>query len=123
MGAAWDRVAKEVWKGRMMARRNKYNAKKTEIDGFVFDSKKEARRYQDLTLLERAGEITELECQPKFPIYVNQEKVCTYIADFRYLDIKENAYIVEDVKGVKTAIYRLKKKLMKAAYGIEIRET
>ena len=103
--------------------RSKYNAKKTEVDGYVFDSKKEARRYQELVLLEGAGEIAELECHPKFPIYVNQEKVCTYIADFRYLDIQKNAYIVEDVKGVKTAIYRLKKKLMKAAYGIEIIET
>ena len=102
---------------------NKYNAKKTEVDGFVFDSKKESRRYQELVLLEKDGEIDELQCHPKFPIFVNGEKVCTYIADFRYLDIQKNAYIVEDVKGVKTAIYRLKKKLMKAANGIEIRET
>ena len=102
---------------------SKYNAKKTEVDGFVFDSKKEAARYQQLVLMERAGEIAELQCQPKFPIYVNDIKVCTYIADFRYLDIAKNAYIVEDVKGIKTSIYRLKKKLMKACYGIDVFET
>jgi len=121
MGAAWDRVAKEVWKGRMMARRNKYNAKKTEIDGFVFDSKKEAQRYQDLMLLERAGEIEVIEIHPFWKLVVNGVLIGRYTADFMY---RENgAVVVEDVKGVRTRDYVLRKKLMKALYGIEIRET
>jgi len=74
-----------------------------------------------LRLLERAGEISNLELQPKFPITVNGTKVCTYIADFAYFTPKEK--IVEDVKGVLTPMYRLKKKLTEAVYrGVKITE-
>jgi hypothetical protein len=67
-------------------RKSKYAAIPTIVDGIRFASKKEARRYTELKLLERAGEITCLELQPKFPCVVNGKKVCTYIADFAYLD-------------------------------------
>lgn len=100
---------------------SKYNSVKTEVDGFVFDSKAEAHRYSELKLAEKAGEITELELQPKYPVEVNGSKICTYIADFRYKDGDGNQ-IVEDVKGVKTPVYRLKKKLVEALYWIEITE-
>ena len=101
---------------------SKYHAIKTEVDGFVFDSKREAARYSELKLAEMSGDITDLELQPKFPIVVNGEKICTYIADFRYKE-RDGTEIVEDCKGMKTAVYRLKKKLMRAVCGIVILET
>jgi hypothetical protein len=92
-----------------------------------FDSKKEARRYQQLKLMEKAGEITGIKVHPKFPIMVNGEKICTYIADFEYWTKFKNVSkcperVIEDVKGVKTAVYQLKKKLMFACHGISIVE-
>ena len=107
--------------GRLDHPMSKYNAVKTEVDGFVFDSKAEARRYSELKLLERVGEIEKLELQPKFPIVVNGKKIATYIADFKY--ISYGSLVIEDVKGMKTPIYRLKKKLVEAIYSIEIKET
>lgn len=117
---------------KLTQKKNKYKNDKVEYSGIKFDSKKQARRYQDLKLLERAGEIKELEIEPSFPIEVNGVKVCIYKADFGY---REQIYnksgmklywdrIVEDVKSepTKTPVYRLKKKLMKAIYNIEVRE-
>ena len=106
---------------------NKYHNIKTEIDGITFASKAEARRYQELKLMERAGVIGELELQPSFALVVNGTKICRYVADFKYLDKEkstnaEDCRVVEDVKGVKTPAYRLKKKLMKAIHGIEVQE-
>lgn len=100
---------------------SKYRNKKTEVDGIIFDSKKEAARYQELSLLQQAGEIRGLILQPKFDITVQHTKVCTYKADFEYVD-NDGALVVEDAKGIKTPVYRLKKKLMRAVYGIEIKE-
>jgi hypothetical protein len=101
--------------------RNKYRAVKTVVDGIKFDSKKEAARYQQLKLLERAGEIMELTLQPRFDLIVNGVKCGFYKADFQYLEVGK--YVVEDVKGMKTPVYNLKKKLVKAIYGIDIFET
>ena len=100
---------------------NKYHAQKTEVDGIWFASKKEANRYIELRLLERAGEISDLKLQPRFPIVMNGIKVCTYIADFQYID--KGKVVTEDVKGVKTPTYKIKKKLVKAVYNIDILET
>ena len=101
---------------------NKYGAKKTEIDGFVFDSKAESRRYSELKLLEKAGEIRDLELQPNYAIVVNKTYIAAYFSDFRYFDITRKEIVVEDVKGMKTPVYRLKKKLVEAIYGIHIME-
>jgi len=98
-----------------MKRASKYAAIKTEVDGLVFASKKEAKRYSELRLLERAGEIAALELQPKFPCVVNGQKVCVYIADFAYLNA-QGSRVIEDVKGMKTRVYRIKKKLVEALY-------
>lgn len=103
--------------------KTKYNNKKTIVDGIKFDSQKEARRYGELMLLVKTGQVKELRLQVRYPIVVNEVKVCTYVADFVYLDLFDGKRIVEDVKGVKTAIYRLKKKLMKAVHNINILET
>tara|TARA_X000001388_G_scaffold67229_1_gene54460 strand:+ start:1564 stop:1905 length:342 start_codon:yes stop_codon:yes gene_type:complete len=109
---------------------NKYKAIRTEVDGIMFHSKKEAKRYSELKLLEKAGEISQLELQPKFIIQIEGIKICNYIADFRYIDKKAQGTngqmgttVVEDVKGVLTPVYRLKKKLVEALYPyVKIRE-
>ena len=100
----------------------KYRAKVTWVDGIRFASKKEAKRYGELKLMEHAGHISKLKLQPSFDIVIKGQKICKYIADFTYFNSKQ-VRIVEDVKGVKTPIYRLKKKLVKALHGIEIFET
>ena len=103
-------------------RKSKYGAIKTTVDGITFDSKKEARRYLELKHQEATREIFKLELQPKFDLAVNGVKVGVYRGDFRYLDYDGNT-IVEDCKGMKTPVYRLKAKLLKAIYGITILET
>lgn len=110
----------------MKPSRNKYHAKKTPvmIDGkeIVFDSKAEARRYGVLRLLEMAGEIVNLRLQVIYDLKINNMSVGKYIADFEYIDKLTGTLIVEDVKGFKTAVYRLKKRLMKAIYHIDVQE-
>lgn len=105
--------------------RNKYNAIKTLVDGIKFDSRKEAARYQELKILRRVGEIRDLELQPRFLLQdkfkldgVTHRKI-EYVADFKYWDNTKKAWIVEDVKGVKTPVYKLKKKLFLKQYGKE----
>lgn len=109
---------------------NKYNNKKIEIDGKTFDSLKEGARYQELKLLEKVGEIEALSLQPRFLLlqkfehqYNGKVKKMEYVADFMYYDIKEKRIIVEDVKGVRTKEYLLKKKLFLATFPeYELRE-
>jgi hypothetical protein len=99
---------------------NKYRAIRTEVDGIMFASKKEAMRYKELKFLLQEQRISDLVLQPKFPIEVNGKKICTYIADFIYNE--DGIQVVEDVKGVKTSVYRIKKKLTEAIYNITIKE-
>lgn len=112
----------------------KYRAKKTVVDGITFDSKKEAARYRELKLLEKAGKIRNLELQKRFELIPVQraagartERAAYYIADFCYDEFNSglNAWIpvVEDCKGVKTREYVLKRKLLRWIHGISIRET
>lgn len=110
-------------------RRSKYGNKKTVVDGITFDSKAEARRYQELKLMERAGQVRGIELQPRFVIEVAGVKVCTYVADFRYQlrsptapAIEHWSVIVEDVKGLRTPTYRLKARLMQAVHRVQIHE-
>lgn len=110
-------------------RRQKYGAVKTQVDGITFDSKAEAKRYQELKLLERAGVITDLELQPKFVILPKHKDIegktvreMSYFADFSYFDIEKGKYVIEDVKGVKTAVYKLKKKLVEYKHDVKITE-
>ena len=107
--------------------RNKFGAITTHVDGIRFDSRKEARRYRELRLLERAGEISQLELQPKFPLWATEQDekpFAYYIADFRYLDKRSGRLTVEDVKSraTRTAVYRLKKQLMQKQHGIVVIE-
>jgi hypothetical protein len=103
---------------------SKYNAKRVEIDGLKFASKREATQYAELKLLQRIGEIVELECQPRYPLTLNGVKLATYVADFRYRHVASGEIVVEDVKSKPTItdVYRLKKKLMLALHGIDLKE-
>lgn len=102
----------------------KYHSRKTEVNGILFDSKLEAERYQQLMLLQKAGEITGLQLQVEFQIfkgYVNPDtgektKSVTYVADFVYIEVNSNRMIVEDTKGIETADFRLKWKLVQSYY-------
>lgn len=106
-----------------MGRSGKYNASKVVIDGHRFDSQREARRYETLKQLEAAGKIAQLELQPRFELqpafrYRGEAvRKIEYVADFRYLDYERGGLAVEDVKGMKTDVYRLKRKLFLAKYG------
>lgn len=101
----------------------KYNAHRLTIGGESFDSQMEYSRYKMLQLLERSGDIRNLKRQPRFDLVVNGVKVGYYKADYEYDLTTTGAHIVEDCKGFKTPVYRLKKKLVKALYGIDILET
>ena len=100
----------------------KYNNKKTYIDDIAFDSKAEANRYCELKLLEKTGQIEELTLQPKFLLQNSFKKngkthrQINYIADFMYWDCKNKKTIIEDVKGMKTEVYKIKKKLFEFKY-------
>lgn len=119
----------------------KYQNKKVEVDGIIFDSKKEARRFNELSLLERAGAIQDLQTQVKFVLIPAQyetierygkkgqrlkdgqkclEKECAYFADFVYYE--NGKKVVEDTKGFRTADYIIKRKLMLYVHGICIKE-
>jgi hypothetical protein len=102
--------------------KGKYSAKPIVIDDIRFASTAEGNRYMDLKRLRDAGEIADLECQPKFPIVVNGHKICTYLGDFRYVDVATGKITVEDVKGMSTPVYRLKKKLVAACHDVQIVE-
>ena len=121
---------------------SKYKAKKTIVDGITFDSKKESKRYQELKLLEKVGNISSLQTQVKYVLIPSQyegtgeyytkgihkgeekkrlvEKEVSYYADFVYE--QDGQTIVEDTKGVKTDVYIMKRKLMRYIHGIAIKE-
>ena len=107
-----------------MERRSKYGSRKTVALGVAFDSAAEARRYQELRLLEAASEIRDLEMQVKFSLDVNGQHVCNFFVDFRYWSNRSNRTVLEDVKSKPTItpVYRLKKKLLKAVYGFDVQE-
>lgn len=101
----------------------KYHNKIVEIDNIKFASKKEAKRYGELKLLEKANVIKNLELQKKFelqPSYTNNNneniRAINYIADFFYYDNEKGVFIVEDTKGYRTDVYKLKKKLFEYKY-------
>lgn len=100
---------------------SKYRAQPVYVDDIRFHSRKEARRYTELKLLERVGQISELELQPKFPFHLKGDLMFTYKADFRYKR-SSGETIIEDVKGFRTALYKLKKKVIEKEYEVVIVE-
>lgn len=107
-------------------RKSKYNAAGERIDGKWFASASEARRYEQLKVLLDSGQIDNLQLQKKLPCTVNNIIICNYLADFAYDVIDDRGYVIrsviEDVKGMVTDVYRIKKKLVEAIYRIEIVE-
>ena len=109
---------------------NKYKNKKVKVSGITFDSRKEARRYGELKYMLKAGKIKDLKRQVKYILIPSQrnannrviERECAYIADFVYTDTETGETIVEDVKGLRTDVYKIKRKLMLERYGIRIKE-
>jgi len=97
-------------------RKNKYGAIKTISDGVLFDSKLEAYHYDQLKLRLLAGEISDLDLQKELVLKVNNSPICTYIADYYYYDKAEKKWVVSDAKGVETAVFRIKWKLVKALF-------
>lgn len=102
-------------------RRGKYNSRRVKYFGHTFDSAKEGERYLKLRSLLAVGRIRNLELQPKFDVIVHGKFICYYKADFRY-ETAAGEVVIEDVKGMKTPVYKLKKKLVEAIYDIEIME-
>lgn len=104
------------------APRLKYGNSPVTLGDLRFASKAEAKRYGELLLLQRIGAVSNVVVQPRYPLIVNGTSVGTYIGDFAYYEGK--TLVVEDVKSpaTKTSTYKLKKKLMKAVHGIEIKE-
>lgn len=136
-----DRMSREEYTALLnRKKRNKYHARTASVNGIMFDSRKEADRYSELLLLQAAGVITDLRRQVPFELIPVQkdegritksgrqlpgktiERPCVYIADFVYRDVKSGEDVVEDVKGVRTQAYRIKRKLMLYRFGIRIRE-
>ena len=106
-----------------MLKRPKYNNKKTNVNGILFDSKKEADRWVLLTRRATIGEVVDLHLQVPFVFALEGKKMFTYKADFVYFDKVANELIVEDVKGFRTPLYKLKKKLIEQQHKITITET
>ena len=101
---------------------SKYHNKKTTIDGITFDSKREAERYCELKLLQRSGEISDLTLQPDFILFESFKKFgktyrqIKYIADFMYWVKKSEKFVIEDVKGIETEAFKIKRKLFESKY-------
>ena len=104
-------------------KRSKYGAKKTEVNGIMFDSIKEANRYKELLLLLKAGHIGLLQLQVPFELNQGGTHSLKYIADFVYMDAATGQRVVEDAKGYRTKEYKNKKRLMAKIHNIKIKET
>lgn len=111
---------------KLAPKKSKFSSVKTIIDGHAFDSKKEAKYYSELKIREKAGEIKELKLQPRFLLQNGfsyngkRYRKIEYIADFEYFDVMENKHVVVDVKGYKTDVYQIKKKLFLNEYGDDV---
>ncbi len=124
-----EHISLEEYKQLQQKGNSKYKNKKIELDGIKFDSELELRRYQELKLLERAGAIKDLRRQVRFELQTSYKKNnktirgIYYVADFVYYSFSERKTIVEDTKGYKTEVYKLKKKLFEYKYqNLEIKE-
>ena len=111
-----------------MIKRSKYYSKKVIIDGIKFDSKKEGEYYLKLKMLEKANVIKNLELQkeyelqPSFKLNNKTRRKITYKADFSYITTEDDKLHVVDVKGYRTDVYMIKKKMFEYRYGIELEE-
>jgi hypothetical protein len=104
-------------------KKSKYNNNKKEVDGILFHSEREAKRYGELKLLLKAGKIGLLELQVPFELNKDGKFSYKYFADFVYIDAETGEKIVEDCKGCETKVFKKKEKLMIKIYGIKIKKT
>lgn len=120
-----SRQYRDMLAGKSVSKDNKYHAKKTEVNGVVFDSKFEGDRWKELCIMEQSGLISNLQRQVRFILqenFINNrgEKVrsISYIADAYYYDVKKKKWVVEDTKSpaTRTEVYKIKKKLFEARY-------
>lgn len=129
-----------AWNNYRIPKRSKYKNQKIVVDHMAFDSKKEANRYFELRILDKAGKIADLQRQVKYVLIPAQreadhvgvrggiikgkliERECSYVADFVYKDLEKGELVVEDTKGFRTPEYIIKRKLMLYQYGIRIKE-
>ena len=133
-----------AWRNYYRNNGNKYGNRKVEADGFVFDSMKEKRRFDELKLAEAAGAIGDLQRQVRFELIPAQrepdtrgpkggvikgrliERKVEYVADFVYIDLQTGEKVVEDVKGMREgtayAVFKIKRKLMLERFGIRVKE-
>jgi len=124
----WEHVtAAQVLKQPGVQKPSKFHNVRVQVDGYTFDSKAEAQRYQVLKLREKAGDIHDLRVHPTYPLYcpvgaTQVATVSTYEADFDFYEGDGLRRVVEDVKGARTALYRLKKRWLKLQEGIDIVE-
>ena len=107
-------------RGLRLRRPHKYGATKVKIDGYTFASKLEAGRFQELKLLEKAGAIRDLTVHPRYRIDINGEHICYVVLDFSYFH-RDSGLHVEDTKGKDLPMSKLKRKLMKAVRGIDVK--
>lgn len=98
----------------MRLKANKYHAVKTTVNGYTFDSLAEARRYQELYLMVKSKDITHLQVHSPMRVTINGENLFSYTPDFTYLDLRTKKTVYEDVKGVITPVFALKKKVIEA---------
>jgi hypothetical protein len=101
--------------------RSKYKNKKCVVDNIIFDSMHESRKYIELKMLKSGGAIKDFKLQVPFSFELNGKKICKYYADF-VVEYHDGHTEIIDCKGFKTPVYNLKKKMMKAFYGIDIVE-
>lgn len=101
---------------------NKYHAKITVVDNIKFRSKLEAKRWAELRFMERAGLIHDLKHHTRYPFFIDSVYIAFYESDFEYVEKKTGDKIVEDTKGYATDVYKIKRRLMQAIYGIEVKE-
>jgi len=111
-----------VARGSLIPTLAKFKNQPTTVDGIRFASKAEARRYQELCLLCKAGKVKSLTRQTRWPLTIKGELICTYVSDFEYFDNEKETWVVEDVKGFATPLFQIKAKLMRALYRITIVE-
>lgn len=120
-----ERMTVEEARKYLSPKKNKYHNRRTEYNGRMFDSAHEARTAQELDNLRKAAlpadRVVDVQYQVPFPIVVNGEKICRYEADFVVTYADDHVQVI-DAKGVRTDIFKLKKKLVKACHGIDIIE-
>lgn len=118
-------MAKQIVAHAAYTKAHKYGAKRTTVDGIHFDSKAEAYRYGELLLMEKRGDIHNLRPHPRYPLHAgpdNVARVGDYVADFEYQVTKTGVTITEDVKGVRTDLFKWKAKHFAIEYGRQVHE-